>query len=249
MRDKIIGFINDYLSIDEYKDYTINGLQVEGKKEVNKILFSVSYSSEIGYYAAENRFDLIIVHHGIITPSSRAITGVFKKRIEPLIKNDINLACYHLPLDAHRLIGNNITIIKMLSCKTIKPFAKENNKHIGFIGIYEDHKRLTEIEKIIRERINPNPLILRFGNSKIKKVAVITGAASSYIYEAIKEEVDLFITGEAKEEVYNLAKDTNINFIAAGHTHTEVFGLQNLQKILTTKFKMHTQFLPSPNPI
>lgn len=166
-----------------------------------------------------------------------------------MIKNDINLACYHLPLDAHPKIGNNISLIKLLSCNFTKPFGKHKNKYIGFIGEYKRTKSINEIEKIIKTKINKNSLILKFGKEKIKTVAVISGSASSYFQEAILQGIDLFITGEPKEEIYYLAKDSQTNFIAAGHTHTEIFGIKNLQNIIVQKFKLNTYYLDIKNPL
>lgn len=247
MRDKLIRFINSYLSVDEYDDYITNGLQVEGKKEVKRILFTLSYSIDVAQYAVKNSFDMIISHHGIVP--GKTITGVFKKRIEPLIKNDINLACYHLPLDAHPTIGNNITIAKLLLAKSIKPFGKHKNSYIGFKVKYTPSTTLDKITTIVKSKINQNPLIFDFGRKEIKTLAIISGAGSSYLQQAIDEGIDLFLTGEVKEEVFHLAKDSSINLIAAGHTHTEIFGIRNLQRLINSQFNIYTEFLPSDNPI
>ncbi|MCX7647430.1 MAG: Nif3-like dinuclear metal center hexameric protein [Elusimicrobiales bacterium] len=249
MRDKITRFINEYLKIRDFADSSFNGLQVEGKNEIKKILFAVSYSKIIGDYAAKHNFDMIIVHHGLFWGKEQPITGIFKKRIEPLIKNDINLLAYHLPLDAHPKIGNNISLIKLFPIKNITPFGDYKGKKIGFKAVFKKPVELREIIETIKKNISKNPLVLNFGEKKINSMAVISGGASSFLEQAINEKIDLYLTGEPSEYVFELAKESKKNFIAAGHYRTEVFGIKNLQNIIRKKFKPKTEFLDTENPI
>lgn len=249
MRDKITRFINEYLKISEFADSSFNGLQVEGKSEVKKILFAVSYSKTIGDYASKKQFDMIIVHHGILWGKEQPITGIFKKRIEPLLKNDINLLAYHIPLDADSEIGNNISLIKLFTDKNIKPFGDYKGKKIGFKALFKKPVELKEIMKTVKKTISKNPLILNFGQKKINSLAVVSGGASSFFEQAICEKIDLYITGEPSEYVFELARESKTNFIAAGHYGTEVFGIKNLQKLIQKKFKLQTEFLYTENPI
>lgn len=249
MRDKIIKFINDYLKIKDFNDSSLNGLQVEGKSEIKKILFAVSYSKTIGDYAAKKQFDMIIVHHGILWGKEQPITGIFKKRIDSLLKNDINLLAYHIPLDANSKIGNNISLIKLFPVKNIKPFGDYKGKKIGFKAVFKKPIELKEIIETIKKNISKNPLILNFGEKKINSLAVVSGGASSFFEQAINEKIDLYITGEPSEYVFELAKESKTNFIAAGHHKTEVFGIKNLQKLIQKKFKLESEFLDTENPI
>ncbi|MCX7911119.1 MAG: Nif3-like dinuclear metal center hexameric protein [Endomicrobia bacterium] len=239
---KIINFLNSYLSIHEYDDTSLNGVQVEGKSNTKKILFAVTYSKEIGEYASKNEFDMIITHHGIFWGKIQPIKGIFKERIKPLIENNINLLTYHIPLDAHPKIGNNISIIKLLKCEKAIPFANYKGRKIGFIGIYKKPKKLIEIEEIIKTKINHKILHLKFGKPNINKIAVLSGEGSAYIEEALNAGVDLYITGEIPQYIYPITKESKLNLIIAGHTQTEVFGLQNLKKLISKKFKIYSEF-------
>ncbi len=249
MRDKITRFINEYLKIRDFADSSFNGLQVEGKSEVKKILFAVSYSKTIGDYAAKNDFDTIIVHHGILWGKEQPITGIFKKRIEPLLKNEINLLGYHIPLDADPRIGNNISLIKLFTAKNITPFGDYKGKKIGFKAVFKKPVELNEIMETVKKNISKNPLVLNFGKKKINSLAVVSGGASSFFEQAICEKIDLYITGEPSEYVFELARESETNFIAAGHYGTEVFGIKNLQNLIRKKFKLKTEFLDTQNPI
>jgi len=249
MRDKILNFLNKYLNIKEFDDASQNGLQIEGRNKVNKIIFAVSYSKAVAQKAIEENADMIIVHHGILWGKVEPICGIFKKRIEPLLKNDINLAAYHLPLDAHPKIGNNASIIKLFNTGKIKPFGFYKGKAIGFKAKLLHKTSLNKLIETIKEKINPKPFVLDFGKKEIESLAVISGRASSFFVDAIKEKIDLYITGEPAEEVFEISRDLNANFIAAGHYRTEVFGIKNLQKILEKKFKIKTLFFDTENPI
>lgn len=249
MRDRILNFLNRYLRIKDFNDPSLNGLQVEGKEDVKKVLFSVSYCYSAGIKAVEEKADMIIVHHGILWSKVEPITGIFKHRIEPLLKNNINLLAYHLPLDAHPEIGNNISIINFFNPFKIKPFANYKGQNIGFTGILKKTLSIKEITDIIKSKINPVPLIFDYGKKEIKTISVVSGGAASMFIDAIEEKSDLYITGEPSEQVFELAKESKTNFISAGHHRTEVFGVKNLQSLIEKKFKIKTIFFDTNNPV
>lgn len=117
-RNSIIDYINDYLGSALIKDASQNGLQVEGRENIRKIVFGVSANLEFFKKAAAAKADMVITHHGLLWSQNPAVTGIFKKRIEFLIKHDINLASWHLPLDMHAVLGNNAQMVKKLGVKT-----------------------------------------------------------------------------------------------------------------------------------
>jgi len=248
-RDILEKFLNNYLNVYSIADKSVNGLQVEGSFKIKKIVLSVSYSISVAQETIKNGADTIIVHHGILWNEVEPITSVFKKRIEILIKNNVNLFAYHLPLDLHPKIGNNVSIIKLFNVYKIKPFGFYKGKAIGFKAKLLHKTPLNKVIETIKEKINPKPFVLDFGKKEIESLAVISGRASSFLVDAIKEKIDLYITGEPAEEVFELSRDLNMNFIAAGHYKTEVFGIKNLQKILEKKFKIQTLFFDTENPL
>ncbi len=247
-RDRLLNFLNKYLNSHKISDYSVNGLQVEGKDEIKNILLGVSYSVELGKKAQKENFDAIIVHHGILWNKPQKITGNFKKRIEVLIKNDINLIAYHLPLDLHPVIGNNITILKLFGIKKIEKFGYYDGIYLGFCGRLKKKTDINEIERIIKAKINPESIFINSGKKEIKTIGVISGGGSNFIEEAYYKNIDLFITGEGKENVYELAREYKINFVACGHYRTEVFGVKELGKLISKKFGIKTEFFDTFNP-
>ncbi|MGC9071032.1 MAG: Nif3-like dinuclear metal center hexameric protein, partial [Elusimicrobiales bacterium] len=144
---------------------------------------------------------------------------------------------------------NNMSIIKLFGCDKTKRFANYHGNKIGFIGYFKKPVSFEKIVKTVREEINPKPLILPFGKRDITSIAVISGSGSSFLKEAIKNKVDVFITGEAQEYVFETAKESYINFVAAAHYRTEVYGIKNLCKLVREKFKIETFFLDTNNPL
>jgi len=248
-RNEIINFLDSYLSLSDINDFSLNGVQVEGCDEVKKIAFAVSYSRYVADMAVKEDADMIIVHHGIFWKELRPISGIIKKRIEPLIINDITLLAYHLPLDIHPDLGNNISILKLFNIKNIKPFANYMNVKAGLLGSLKNRISLNNAVKIIRDNINSNITLLDYGNKTIERIAVVTGGGANFFEEAVLNGADLFITGESDERVFELAREYKSNFLSAGHYMTEVSGVKNLSSLLKKKFKIDTFFIDTSNPL
>jgi len=250
-RDDIINHINSFLLVSETKDYCQNGLQVEGTQKVKKIAFGVSASLELFKKAAEQKANMVIVHHGLIWNKPFVITGYKKERIKILIENDISLAGYHLPLDRHNEVGNNIGIIKWFNPSIIIPFSKDSlgNKSIGFIGILDEAISFEAICKTLESNTGKITLRIPPKTKNIKKIAVVSGGAADCIYDAIDAEADVYITGEPGEYIQQLCQETGIGFIAGGHYNTEKTGILALQKYMEQKFNgIETVFIDIPNP-
>ncbi len=246
----LISYTDSLLKVSEFKDHSPIGLQVEGSALVEKIVTGVSASLELFDYAKEEKANLILVHHGIFWDSdSRVIHGSVKQRLSLLIKNNISLAGYHLPLDAHPLYGNNAQIIKKLNLVKREPCGTYEGKSIGFIGYTRAKEDVNVFIKKLKRVFDKDIFTLKFGNKTINKVAVCSGGAPELVKEAIKKKADLFLTGEATEWVYHLCKEEKIHYIAAGHHATERFGIQTLGNHLQKKFKIKVKFIDLPNPI
>ena len=246
----LISYIDSLLKVNDFKDHSPNGLQVEGSASIEKVVTGVSASLELFNQAKEENADLVLVHHGMFWDSdSRVIRGSVKERLLLLLKNNITLAGYHLPLDAHPVYGNNAQIIKKLNLIKREPFGIYGGKNIGFIGYTKGKENINTFIKKIKQTIDKDILMLKFGNDSINKVAVCSGGAPELVKEAIKRKADLFLTGEATEWVYHLCKEEKIHYIAAGHHATERFGIQALGSHLQKKFKIKVKFIDLPNPI
>jgi len=245
-RNEIIKYINDYLNSDKIADSSQNGLQVEGAEEVKKIVFGVSAGAELFNRAAKSGADMVITHHGLLWGKNPRVTGVFKKRIEILIKNNISLAAWHLPLDLHKTAGNNAQIAHALGLKNIKPFGEYHGVKIGFAGVLQNGKTTKEIEKMLGLKANT---VLPFGPVKNKKIAIISGGGYSIFEQAADAGYDLFISGSAEEFVQEIAKECKINYMAAGHYNSEKYGVLALMELISKKFKVETKFIDVGNSI
>jgi len=248
-RSELEKLLNDYLKPDQFRDYCPNGLQVEGKEDIGKVVTGVSASIELFKHAIDKNADAIIVHHGIIWyKSPYIIKGSFKERIKLLLQNDINLFAYHLPLDAHPEIGNNAIIAKELGLKDVEPFGIFNDQNIGIKGKIEPCS-FEDFFEMIKAKINAKAIFFPFGSEVIKTIGIISGAAQKELRTAVEEGLDLYLTGEVSEETYHLAKEERIHFVAAGHTATEEFGIKALTEFLKQNSSIDAEFIKIENPI
>lgn len=248
-RDAIVNFLDGYLKSREIKDASQNGLQVQGKPQVKKIAFGVSASLEFIKRAVAAKADMLIVHHGLLWGRSAAIKGPFRAKLDALLKNDITLAAWHLPLDKHPVSGNNARIMKLLGAGGLKPFGAYEGEAIGFRGSFARPKPMPEIVKVLCGELDADILAFSFGPKKVKTLAVISGGAQRMFEQAVEAGLDLYVTGEVSEFVQEMARESRTNFISAGHYNTEKPGVQALAKLLRSKFRVKTEFIDVPNPI
>ncbi len=236
----IVKDLNKLLQIDLTPEQ--NGLQVEGTKEIKKIIFGVSANMTLFEEAVKKGAQMVIVHHGLLWGHEQKITGIFGARIRFLIKNDLNLVAYHLPLDKHPVLGNNAGLAKLLGLKNLKPFGTYKGLKIGFKGTLAKAKSFENIFKILGgEGLN-------FGPKQIKTVALVSGGAHDMLEEAIQEKADLYICGSRDEYVQELAREGKINFIAMGHYNSEKLGILALKNYIDKKYKVSTEFIDIKNP-
>ena len=243
-RDDIIKNLNEYLKINEINDYCPNGLQVEGSEQVTKIITSVSASLELFEIASAENAEMIIVHHGILWhKDSPVVKGTLKNRLVSLLSSDITLLAYHLPLDMHPEVGNNILAAQGLGLEQIQPLGK-----IGVKGITQDfpvNEFITKVDSFYRSK----SLVFEYGPAVVNKVGICSGGGEHDITLAIEDGLHIFISGEAGEPTMHLAKEGNIHFLAAGHYATERLGITVLGSYLTKTFDVKVQFIDLPNPV
>lgn len=244
-RADLVTYCDDYLDIGIFKDYCPNGLQVEGKESIKKIVSGVTANQALIDVAIEQRADLLLVHHGFFWKGEDPVlTGIKKRRLKALLQNDMNLLAYHLPLDANKSLGNNVLLAKKLG---IKPQQYFSTNEIALLGIIEKQSG-EEFRQYISEVLNREPLHIE-AERTISRVALCTGAAQSYINQAIDLGVDAFISGEVSENTWHIAKENNIHYFAAGHHATERYGVQALGEHLAAKFALEHIFIDIDNPI
>lgn len=240
--------ISQKLESYSIKDYVPNGLQIEGKSEVKKILTGVTASLELIDVAIEQGVDAILVHHGYFWKSETpVIKGMKYERIKRLIENGINLYAYHLPLDLHPELGNNAQLAKMWNIRNIAPISEY--QPLVLTGDLPKGMDIVTFAKMIEQTLNRQPFVEATGPKVIKRIAWCSGAAQDYLEEAANAGFDAFITGEVSERTIYIARELGIHFIAAGHHATERDGVKALGKWLAEEYSLDVSFIDINNPI
>lgn len=253
-RSLLDQFLKETFNTALFDDYCPNGLQIEGTEEIKKILFSVSATRHSAYYAAKTQANALIVHHGLFWKfhGTRTLTGPFYQRVAPLIKNDINLYGYHLPLDAHPEIGNASSIAKLLDLENLEAFGNHKGAPTGIKAKFKTPMMPNELKKKLEailghSVLHSNPIEQE--NKLIRSIGIITGGANSEWRDALREGLDSYLTGEMSEHDYHESRESNIHMFAGGHHATEKFGIQSLMKKIQEKFPdVICEFLDSDNP-
>jgi dinuclear metal center YbgI/SA1388 family protein len=242
-RDEIIAYANQLLDLAAFEDYGPQGLQVEGAEEVTRVVCAVSSSLELFERAAAAGAQLVIVHHGLLWDNEpRVVDRRVRRRLQALFDAELNLAAYHLALDAHREVGNNALLARELGVEVEKPFID-----LG-VGGRVSTTRDAFVARV-REKIAPEPLVFAEGPEAIQRVAIVSGGGSRYLPEAAAEGYDLYLTGEPAEPSLHLAKELAITFVAAGHYATERLGVIALTERLAERFDVEWEFVELPNPV
>jgi len=235
---------------EQFKDYCPNGLQVEGRKEVSKLVSGVTACQELIEAAVEVRADALLVHHGYFWKGEdQSISGIKKTRIEALLKHDISLLAYHLPLDVHRDFGNNVQLAAQLGFSIEGELGKQNNHPIGLTGSVNQESDFVSLTALLADKLERQPLAIEGKSKTIKTVAWCTGAAQNYIELAVAAGVDAYITGEVSEPTVHIARESGIHFFSAGHHATERYGVQALGEYLASKFGLDHEFIDIDNPV
>ena len=246
--EDIIQFLDTYLNSAHITDASRNGLQVSGTPRVGKIVFGVSASLELFRKAKVAGADLIVVHHGLLWGQEQPITGMFRERVAFLLKNDINLAAYHLPLDKHPVVGHNACLLRAVNALQPQPFGEYHGETIGFSGVV-DNRPLAELVQTWEKLCGTKAQVLPFGPSKIRTIGVISGGAHSMLPQAIAQHLDLYVTGVLDEPVQEWCREGNINCVALGHYNSEKPGFLALQELVGKHFNVETEFIDVANPI
>lgn len=246
----IIQWCEQTLAAREFKDYAPNGLQIEGKSEVNKILCAVSASQSAIEAAIEQGADLLLVHHGYFWKGEAyPITGMRGKRIRALIQNDISLVGYHLPLDSHPTLGNNAAIADLLELENIEQLDPSERHPIGNIGYLKQPMSPEYFKNHVSEKLGFDAIHLPADKTQIHKVGFCTGGAQDYIHKAALQECDAYISGEVSERTFYEAQELNVHYYSCGHHATEKYGVQRLAKAISEQFNIEYAYYELDNPI
>ena len=246
-----INSLNNYLNLllqpERFSDYCPNGLQVEGKPEIHNIVTGVTASMALLEAALQANADAVLVHHGYFWRGEPlTITGIKKRRIQFLLKHQINLFAYHLPLDVHAELGNNVMLAKQLGL-TITGRAGE--KEMLLLTELNTPQSLQTFANSIESKLNRAPQVIGDLAKPIKTVALCTGAAQGYIEQALAANLDAYVSGEISEQTVHVARESGMSYISAGHHATERYGIQALGNHLAQKFGLQHTFIDTDNPV
>jgi dinuclear metal center YbgI/SA1388 family protein len=240
-------YLNGTLEIGRFKDYCPNGLQVEGRRRVEKIASGVTASLAFLEAALEWGADAVLVHHGYFWRSEAPqITGRKYRRLKLLLANDISLFAYHLPLDAHPDYGNNAQLGERMGLIGDVRFGADD---LGWMATLPMPITLAHFVAQVEQTLGRTPLVLGDPDKELRRIAWCTGAAQNYFEAAIDAGADVFLTGEVSEPTTHIAAESGVAFLAAGHHATERYGVQAVGAHLSERFNLEHVFIDIDNPV
>ena len=247
--NELVTYTNQLLDIDAFRDYGPNGLQVEGRGDVQKLVTGVTASQALIDAAIGADADAILVHHGYFWKGEDpCIVGIKKQRIARLLDAGVSLLAYHLPLDAHPELGNNVCLARELSLSIKGTFGTGPGPDIAFYGELSKPMSGEQLVNLISECLGREPLHVAGQKQTIKTIGWCSGGAQDMIELAAKQGYDAYLTGEVSEQTVHIARETGIHFYAAGHHATERYGAPALGAHLASQFGLSHQYIEIDNP-
>ncbi|MBE0488891.1 MAG: Nif3-like dinuclear metal center hexameric protein [Halomonas sp.] len=249
-RDDLVVACDRELAVERFTDFTLNGLQVEGRETVRRVLSGVTACQALLDEAVAWQADLVLVHHGFFWKNEPvAITGMKRRRIRTLLAHDMSLLAYHLPLDAHATLGNNAELGRLLDFHVQGCADGELGEGLLWLGAAPAGLDARGLADHVGERLSREPLLVEApGKGEIRRVAWCTGGAQDMITAAREAGADAFISGEISERTTHLARELGIHYLAAGHHATERYGVQALGAWLAGEFGLEHRFVDIDNP-
>lgn len=238
-----------YLAAGQIADYCPNGLQVQGRPRVRRIVSGVTASQALLDAAVADNADLVLVHHGYFWRNEDPrVVGMKQRRLKTLLNHDISLLAYHLPLDVHPEVGNNVQLARLLGLQVDGPLEADNPRSVVLLGHLAEPMSAADFARRVATALNREPLLVD-SDRPVRRVGWCTGGGQGYIDQAIAAGVDLYLTGEASEQTFHSARENGIAFIAAGHHATERYGVKALGEHLAQRFGIEHRFIDCDNPV
>ena len=242
--------LNALLNVHTIKDYCPNGLQVEGKAEIHKLVTGVTASQALIDAAIAAKADAILVHHGYFWKGeSEPVRGMKRRRLKALLSHDINLYAYHLPLDVAPELGNNAQLAALLGIEQLQPLEVGNAPSIPMWGELVEPLTAAQLSACLIERLGSKVVAVNdTGPELIRRVGLCTGGGQGYIELAAEQGMDAFISGEISEQTVHVAREYGLHFFAAGHHATERYGIKALGEWLTQQQGLAVEFIDIDSP-
>lgn len=247
---ELIERLDALLDASRVKDYCPNGLQVEGRGEVRRVLCGVTASQHLLDHAVAGGYDAVFVHHGYFWKGEDGrVNGIRRQRLKTLLANDISLIAYHLPLDLHPELGNNAQLGRLMGWRPDGCFADQELGWIGRPAESDAPESAEQLGRSIAARLGRDPLLVGDGARKVRRVAWCTGGAQGFFEQAIAAGADLYVSGEISEQTVHLARESGVPYIAAGHHATERYGARAIAAYLGDSLGLAADFIDLPNPV
>ncbi|MFM7523994.1 MAG: Nif3-like dinuclear metal center hexameric protein [Betaproteobacteria bacterium] len=245
-RDALAQYLAETLDINRFRDYCPNGLQVEGKSHIRRVISGVTASLALLEAAIEVEADAVLVHHGYFwRGEDPRVIGNRRRRLKLLLDHDINLFAYHLPLDAHPELGNNAQLALRLGFTADGRFGEQD---LGWTG-HSTAQTVAELMRVVQRALGREPQLIGEAEQQVTHVAWCTGAAQNAFEQAIEAGASVYISGEISEQTVHLARESGVAYLACGHHATERFGVQALGDDVSRRFGLHHQFIDIANPV
>jgi dinuclear metal center YbgI/SA1388 family protein len=249
LRAALVEHLDAFLRIDEISDYGPQGLQVEGREDVRKIVATVDAGLPCVEAALEREADLLLVHHGIFWGPARRLSGGYGRLVRRFVESGINLYAAHLPLDAHPQVGNNAELCRLLGLEPKDWWGMAKGTPIGAMADAPAGTSLDSVVARFTEALGEPLKVLAHGPKEIRKVAVMSGGGARYIAEAAAHGCDLYLTGETSQSEYYEALNAGIHVVYGGHYLTETVGLRALGREIEAKFDLEFEFVDLPTGV
>jgi dinuclear metal center YbgI/SA1388 family protein len=248
---EILEHLDALLEPARFHDYGPNGLQVPGAERVARVATGVSANLELLERSRDAGAQLVLVHHGLFWDADpRALDRRAAVRLRTLLEADVSLAAYHLPLDAHPEVGNNVLLARALGAEPRRPFADHRGEAIGVAAEFPGEGiDAAELVERVREATGREPLHFAAGSPRVRTIGIVTGGGARHAVEAVDAGLDAFLTGEPSEPAMGIAREGAIHFLAAGHYATETLGVRRLGELLAERFGVEHEFVDVPNPV
>ena len=247
-RNQLINALDELLEVGRYKDYAPNGLQVEGRSQVETIVTAVTASQHAIDAAIEQQADLLLVHHGYFWKGEDPrVVGIKQQRLKKLLQHEVNLVAYHLPLDGHPQLGNNAQWAKLLGCAV--EGTLDAAELVCYGSLPEPVTAAMLSEQIAISLDGRQPLLIAGHDRPIRKIGWCSGGAQAYIAQAAEAGLDAYLSGEVSERTYHEAMERGICYLGCGHHATERGGVLALGDWISEQYGIECHFVDEPNPV
>ncbi len=248
--NELVQHLDTLLQPGRFRDYCPNGLQVQGRSEVQRIVTGVTASEALIDAAIAARADAILVHHGYFWKNeSPCVVGMKRVRLSKLLNHDISLLAYHLPLDAHPVLGNNAQLALRFGWQRTGPLFPDDAQAVGDVGELSAATTAAAICEQARQVLQRTPLHIAGAVAEIKRVAWCTGGAQHFIEQAVQQGADAYFSGEISEPTVHIAREMGIHYFALGHHASERYGVQALGQWCQQHLGLTHQFIDIDNPV